>query len=148
MKTSRLSSVPQPSGNRYLPVQQQQALESQNYRYQLRDAVVQQHYQAQRMQGPPAHPQLGAAPVSRGQPPQQRNAVVQQPAPAPYRQGGPNNDQQRQQSPPAASPHGQRGPNAQGQENGTRGNSATQEGKRGQAKGHEQGDQGGGERNR
>ena len=36
------------SGNRYPQAQQQQALQSQNYRYQPQDAVVQQHYQAQR----------------------------------------------------------------------------------------------------
>ena len=37
--------------------EQQQALQSQNYRYQPRDAVVQQHYQAQRVQGASAPPQ-------------------------------------------------------------------------------------------
>jgi len=136
------------SGNRYPPVQQQQALQSQNYRYQPRDVVVQQHYQAQRVQTPPAHPQHGPAPVSRGQPPQQRNAASQQSAPAPYRQGGLNDGQQRQPSPQAASPRGQQGPNAQGQNNGARGNPATQEGKRGQAKGHQQGDRGDEERAR
>jgi hypothetical protein len=36
------------SGNRYPPVQQQQQLQGQHYRYQPRDAVVQQHYQGQR----------------------------------------------------------------------------------------------------
>jgi hypothetical protein len=118
------------SGNQYPPVQQQ-ALQSQNYRYQPRDAGVQQHYQAERAQSLAAHPQLGGAPASRGQPPQIRNAMV--PQPAPYRQGEPGNDQQRQQSPQAASPHGQQGPNAQGQDNGARGNPASQEGKRGQA---------------
>lgn len=35
------------SGNRYPQVEQQQALQSRNYRYQPRDAVVQQHYQQQ-----------------------------------------------------------------------------------------------------
>src|SRR6185437_4959480 len=35
------------SGNRYPRVAQQQVLQSQNYRYQPQDAVVQQHYQTQ-----------------------------------------------------------------------------------------------------
>lgn len=39
------------SGNRYPNVQQQQVLQSQNYRYQPHNAVVQQHYQAPRAQG-------------------------------------------------------------------------------------------------
>ena len=46
------------SGNRYPQAEQQQMLHGQNYRYQPRDAVVRQQYQAQRMQaGPPASPQ-------------------------------------------------------------------------------------------
>ena len=43
------------SGDRYPhQVEQQQALRNQNYRYQPRDAVVQQHYQAQPVQSPTA----------------------------------------------------------------------------------------------
>jgi hypothetical protein len=42
------------SGNRYPHVEQQQVLQSQNYRYQPQDAVVQQHYQAQQVQRAPA----------------------------------------------------------------------------------------------
>ena len=42
------------SGNNYPRVEQQQALQSQNYRYQPHEAVVQQHYQAQRVQTAPA----------------------------------------------------------------------------------------------
>jgi hypothetical protein len=72
------------SGNRYPRAEQQQVLQSQNYRYQPKDAVVQQRYQAQRVQSAPASssqqdqratsrpssaPQ-GALPVQRGQPPQ------------------------------------------------------------------------------
>ena len=41
------------SGARYPRVEQQQVLQSQNYRYQPRDAVVQQRYQAQRAQSAP-----------------------------------------------------------------------------------------------
>jgi hypothetical protein len=57
------SSVPAPaplptyqrqySGNHYPQAQQQQALQSQNYRYQPQEAVVQQHYQSQRASPPP-----------------------------------------------------------------------------------------------
>ena len=43
------------SGSRYpQQVQQQQQLQSQNYRYQPKDAVVQQHYQAYQTQSAPA----------------------------------------------------------------------------------------------
>jgi hypothetical protein len=42
------------SGDRYPQVEQQPVLQSQNYRYQPREAVVQQHYQAQRVQSQPA----------------------------------------------------------------------------------------------
>ncbi len=65
------------SGNRYPRAEQQQTLQSQHYRYQPRDAVVQQHYQAQRVQSAPASapaqdqrgtsrpssPQQGASPL-------------------------------------------------------------------------------------
>jgi hypothetical protein len=44
------------AGSRYPRTEQQQALQSQNYRYQPQDAIVQQHYQAQaqRVQSAPA----------------------------------------------------------------------------------------------
>jgi hypothetical protein len=73
------SSVPAPaplptyqrqySGNKYPRVDQQQALQSQNYRYQPHEAVVQQHYQAQRVQAAPAvAPNVGPeAPATRAQ---------------------------------------------------------------------------------
>jgi len=50
------------SGARYPHAEQQQTLQNQNYRYQPHDAVVQQHYQAQRAQLAPA-----AAPASTAQ---------------------------------------------------------------------------------
>ncbi len=43
-------------GDRYPPVEQQQALHNRNYRYQPRDGVVRQHYQEQRLQGIPSQP--------------------------------------------------------------------------------------------
>ena len=56
------------SGSRYPRVEQQQVLQTQNYRYQPQDAVVQQHYQ-QRVQAAPA-----PAPQAKQAAPQQRNA--------------------------------------------------------------------------
>lgn len=41
------------SGDRYPQMQQQPHLHNQNYRYQPRDALVQQHYQQQALQGGP-----------------------------------------------------------------------------------------------
>jgi hypothetical protein len=56
------------SGTRYPRVEQQQALQSQNYRYQPQDAVVQQHYQAQRVQSAPAQaPRVQSAPAPSSQ---------------------------------------------------------------------------------
>ena len=67
------------SGNRYPQAVQQQSLQSQNYRYQPRDAVVQQHYQAQQSQSAPA-----AAPQGRPGATQERGAPKQgQPAASP-----------------------------------------------------------------
>lgn len=51
------------SGNRYPPAPQQRTLESRNYRYQPRDPVVRQRYEAQRGRpGPEAAPPRGRAP--------------------------------------------------------------------------------------
>ena len=104
------------SGNRYPRVEQQQVLQSQNYRYQPRDAVVQQHYQAQRVQSapapspparqpvpqekispqqaqrgssPPSSLQQGPPPAARGQPPQKGGGDVQKSGARTPQQGGP-----------------------------------------------------------
>jgi hypothetical protein len=69
------------SGNRYPHVEQQQALQSQHYRYQPHDAAVQQHYQAQRAQSQPAPAPQGGAPAPRGQPQQRPAGEVQKPPP-------------------------------------------------------------------
>src|SRR5450755_2047873 len=58
------------SGNRYPRAEQQQTLQSQNYRYQPHDAVVQQHYQTQRVQTAPAQ-----APRVQGVPPQDQRGI-------------------------------------------------------------------------
>ena len=63
------------SGNRYPQVQQQQTLQSQNYRYQPRDAEVQRHYQAQPVQSAPApavQARPAAPPAKSAPPPEQR----------------------------------------------------------------------------
>ncbi len=114
------------SGNRYPQVQQQQALQSRNYRYQPRDAVVQQRYQAQQAQGAPARspatkpgmtatpphraqsapapapqprPGVSSAPVARTQPPQRAGEAAQKPAAvrSPAQQRGPTAQQHQPQ---------------------------------------------------
>jgi hypothetical protein len=116
------SSVPPPAplpvyqrqyeGNRYPSLQQQPVLQGQHYRYQPRDTVVQQHYQAQRTQSAsasspssphagkgapkergtpmqdqsgssrPSSAQQGASPTPRGQPPQKESGDTQRPVTA------------------------------------------------------------------
>jgi hypothetical protein len=180
------SSVPPPaplpvyqrqySGNRYPRVEQQQVLQSQNYRYQPRDTVVQQHYQTQRVQSAPASsPQVrqavpqerismpqdqrgssrpsslqqGAPPVPRGQPPQTRGGDVQRPAvQAPSHQGGPTGQPQKQQLQQGAVQREQQAPRSQGQDKGPQGKGQAQEPKHGQGKGGEKGEERGGERNK
>ena len=84
------------AGDRYPRAEQQNALQSRNYRYQPRDAVVQQHNQQQRTQGAPAP---GA---------QQHNQQPRpQGAPAPGAQQ--HNQQQRTQGAPAHTEQGKRG---------------------------------------
>jgi hypothetical protein len=73
------------SGNRYPRAEQQQALQTQNYRYQPQDDAVRQHYQAQPVQSapaarPPLSAPLNAPPAQRGQPPQTGGGDVQRPA--------------------------------------------------------------------
>jgi len=124
------SSVPAPaplpayqrqySGNRYPHAEQQQALQTQKYRYQPQEAVVQQHYQAQRMQSPPAPaPQSGKA--------------------APQEQASPQH---------GAAQREQRAPTSHGQDQGPQGKGSTQESTQGHGKGQERGEPQGGERNK
>ena len=122
------------SGNRYPRVEQQQALQTQNYRYQPQDDVVRQHYQAQPVQSAPApYPQArqavpqerstaqdqrvyrppssvpqNAAPTQRGQPPQTGAGGVQRPAAAQAlpQQGTPHPSQQQAQHQQQALPQG------------------------------------------
>jgi len=81
------------SGNRYPQVEQQQALQSKNYRYQPREPVVQQHYQAQQRPSASAPPPQArqTAPQERAMPQDSRGtswaAPPQQAAPAAVPQG-------------------------------------------------------------
>ena len=148
------SSVPPPapvpiyqrqySGDRYPQVGQQQ-LQSQNYRYQPRDAVVRQHYQDQAAQkaltpsqreqpGAPQERSLGhqdmqrstpsplqqdGPAVPRAQPQQRGGEEVQRSAPtqATPQQRGPAVQDQRKQPPQGAAPREPQAPNrGQGQE--------------------------------
>lgn len=61
------------SGERYPRIEQQQALQSRNYRYQPREAVVRQHVQQAAPERAPA-PQARPAIQERPQPPRQRGA--------------------------------------------------------------------------
>jgi hypothetical protein len=90
------------SGNRYPQAEQQQALQSRNYRYQPQDAVVQQHYQAQRG-SPPPHPQSA--------PPSQREQK------APKSQGADRGSQGQDRDPQGDGP-GQERKQGQGQGKG------------------------------
>ena len=113
------------SGNRYPRVEQQQALQTQNYRYQPQDEVVRQHYQAQPVQSlPAALPAIGGPatsgparakfatrparhrrsrktlqPSQRGQPPQTGAGAVQMPTATqtPPQQAAPHPSQQQAQ---------------------------------------------------
>jgi len=136
------------SGNRYPRAEQQQVLQTQNYRYQPQDAVVQQHYQAQRAQSAPLP---SAAPVSRMQQSQTGSANAQRPATsqAPPQQAGSSvqrhpqqpaqaaGQRQGQQSPQQAVQHEQQGPRSQGADHGPKGKEPAEESKQGQEKGHE-----------
>ncbi len=86
------------SGSRYPQIEQQRALQSQNYQYQPRDAVVQQHYQA-----PPVQSAVAPAPSVRPPGSQARSnppvAVTAQPQRPPQQQAV---AQPQKQAPPQA----------------------------------------------
>jgi hypothetical protein len=145
------------SGDRYPRVEQQQALHSQNYRYQPRDAVVRQHYQEHELQRAPAPAQRGQQkapqersprqqdsqrsnqpPVQqsappRAQPPQKEREDVHRSAPpqAPAQQKGPAVRDQRQQPPQGAAQREPQAPRSS-QANSPQGKGASPEPKRGQ----------------
>ncbi len=162
------------SGNRYPAAAQQQVLQTQNYRYQPHDAVVQQHYQAQQVQSAPvASPQTTQAlpqhrsspqavqrassppnaipppPAPRGPPLQKTSLEVQKPVAAQPQQRAPA----AHQSPPppptqAVAQQEQKAPKAQGQNKGSQGKGAEPKPNQGQEKRGEKGEQQGGEHNK
>jgi hypothetical protein len=97
------------AGDRYPRVEQQHALQSQHYTYKPRDAVVQQHYQAQRVQSATAtspqankgvpHEGVTATQESR-RPSAQQGAPTAPRGPAPQKGGG---DTERSTTAPAPS---------------------------------------------
>jgi hypothetical protein len=163
------------SGDRYPRAEEQQILQSRNYRYQSRETTGQQRYQTQRAQSdltapvsspqgrqatsqekiPAAQDQRGstrpsslqqsAAPTSRGPPPQSEGEDVRRRSAAPA---------PAQQSAPPAQYQRQQPPQGatqqqqppHGQDKGAQGKGPPQEPKR-QEKGHDKGEQRSGERN-
>jgi len=76
------------SGDRYPRVEQQQALRSQNYRYQPRDAIVRQHYKEQAVQRAPAPSQRGQQGAPQERAPRQQDIQRSNPPPQ-FQQGVP-----------------------------------------------------------
>jgi hypothetical protein len=103
------------SGDRYpRQVEQQQALHSQNYRYQPRDPVVRQHYQeqaAQKASASPQREQQGNAPPRHANQQPPGGAAAHKPAPsqtAPEPKAAADHDQ-RKHPQQAAEPRAQQG---------------------------------------
>ncbi len=121
--------------DRYPQADEQQRLRSQNYRYQYRDPVVRQHFQAPEPQrsAPPAPP-----PRAQPQPPPRQDA--QRPGPPPQQTQPPR------QSPPDRGPQGagpDRRPNPPGQQaSGPRGGPRDQGSSSGQQRQDRPGDRG------
>ena len=108
------------SGNTYPHAEQQQVLQSRNYRYQPQEAVVQQHYQAQQIQSPPAP----GSQAKRSAPPPQRGEPQQ------------GKDQHEQKAP---KPHGTNSGQS-GEGKGQQGNGRAHEAQGGQGKGQDKGE--------
>ena len=143
------------SGDRYpRQVEQQQQLQKQNYRYQPRDAVVQQHYRERDVQQAPVQQRNQGAPEERGykqqdiqrSAPRQQNAPaaprssspqmggedVQRSAPASPQQGHPEVQDRRPPQQPEFDQRKQQQQQSQGRGEKPQGKDATQEQKRGQ----------------
>ncbi len=126
------------SGSRYPRVeQQQQQVQNRNYRYQPRDAVVQQHYRAQGLQAAPPPSRRQAAPAApRARPTQGAGRAVQRPpgANAPAQPNGPTARPPGQNPPQGAvQRQGQKPPQGRGPEGkGPQGKGPAKETKQGQ----------------
>ena len=122
------------SGSRYPRAEQQQVLQGQHYRYQPQDAVVQQHYQEQRVRGAAAPPQARPqARQDRGYP-QQAQQKPQKQQQQQQQQQQQHQSQQKQQKPQQGPDRqGQQAPRSQGQDGtGTRQGIRTATGSRAQ----------------
>jgi hypothetical protein len=140
------------SGDKYPPVEQQQVLQSRNYRYKPQDTLVRQHYPAPQAQSAPAtSPPQGVPPPGSRQGTAQRQQQAPQahaqdkavPAKRPAQE--PKAQQQTQQTRQATPQHQQQAPQAQAQEKGQQGKASAQEPKQGQGKGPAKGEQRDGE---
>lgn len=144
------------SGDRYPRLEQQRTLQTQNYRYQPREAAVRQHYQERAAQKTPApsrpesRPQDNQRPAS-PQPPQKGSDDMQRPsspAASPQQKAPAARDQQqlpRQGADPREQQKGR-----SGQEPAPQGKGASQEPRRdqGQGKDREKGEERGQDRNK
>jgi hypothetical protein len=110
------------SGSRYPQVEQQPALHGQNYRYQPKDPVIRQHYQAQRAQSAPAPSPRGTQGTPQRTQRSDTPPAVQQDRPQPQR--GSSQHQQQERA-------------AQGREAGAQGKGAAQESRHGQGQGRD-----------
>lgn len=93
------------TGNRYPPVEQQRALQSQNYRYQPHDAVVRQHFQ---QSAAPARSPANEVPARQAAPRGEMPAVSNRPVPPPPSRAHEN--AQRAAQPVERGPQGQVAP--------------------------------------
>ncbi len=138
------------SGDRYPRSEQQRTLQTQNYRYQPREAAVRQHYQERAAQKPPAP----SRPESRPQD-NQRAALPQSPQKSsedmsrPPQQKAPAARDQQQLPRQGADPREQQ-KGRSGQEPAPQGKGASQEPRRdqGQGKDREKGEERGQDRNK
>jgi hypothetical protein len=145
------------SGSRYPQAAQQQALQSQRYRYQPRDAEVQQHNQAQREQGAhespppsPAQARHNTPPAAGGPAPQRGGGDDRRPAAAQPSPPQPVPTAQLQRQPPqqGAAQHDQGGQRSQGQDNAPQGKGPPHDSGPGHDQGHERGEERGGGNNK
>lgn len=138
------------SGNRYPRPERQPVLQSQNYRYQPRDAVVQPHYRAMQAPGalsPPAQARRAEPPRSVSPPPDQRD--VRRPPPlsqvvpaAPHGGPAPREGGERPSAvrpAPVAPPHQVRAPEPPPREQAARQAQPPRGGEKGQGRGEEKG---------
>lgn len=98
------------SGDRYPDAERQQALQQRNYRYQPRDAVVRQTYEAQRGHPPAAAPQREPRSEPQGRRPEPRfDERANPPPPIQHREPSTPREQASQPQERGGERHGERG---------------------------------------